>query len=201
MNDTTQQYYDTHAKEYAAATLPARLPDVWRLLTERLKPGSTLLDLGCGAGRDLKYFSEIGYQVVGVDFSKELVEIAERESGHDVILADFRKLPFAADTFDAVLAIASLLHLPPQDLPQTLRAIWTVLRSGGIFVASVKKGVGERVDNKGRFFADYQPQGWRELLEQAGFVEVEIHEMTEHRKSGTHKSRVIDWVVSLSVKK
>jgi len=57
------------AESYATETCNADLQRVWKLLTPRLAPGSLILDLGCGAGRDLAYFAKAGFRVVALDYS------------------------------------------------------------------------------------------------------------------------------------
>lgn len=195
--DETRPYYDESAQAYAESTLAADLRPTWELLTSRLKPDALILDLGCGAGRDLKYFAERGYRVVGVDYSRELVEIARRHSGQPVELMDFRSLDFPEETFDAVWAVASLLHVARADIDQVLAQIRRLLKPGGRFVASMKKGHGERVDERGRFFSEYLPTEWHDRLSAAGFREIQIREDLEERKVEDGRTISITWLVSL----
>jgi SAM-dependent methyltransferase len=194
--DETRPFYDESAQAYAESTLAADLRPTWELLTSSLRPDALILDLGCGAGRDLKYFAERGYRVVGVDYSRALVEIARRHSGQPVELMDFRSLDFPEDTFDAVWAIASLLHLARADIDQVLGQIRRVLKPGGLFVASMKKGHGERVDERGRFFSEYLPDQWRDRLAAAGSCRIQIREDLEERNVEEGRTISITWLVS-----
>lgn len=199
--DSTRHYYDENAESYARTTLDVDLRHLWSLFTDSLDSGASILDLGCGAGRDLKYFADRDYRVVGVDYSKELVSIARQYSGQQVFLADIKEsLPFADGEFDAVWSIASLLHVPREEIGIVLRQVARVIKPSGIFLASVKKGKGARVDDQGRYFADYEAAEWRRLLNKAGFEKVEIHENEEQRSSPGGGTRRITWLVSLCTK-
>lgn len=100
--EQTRLYYDENADSYATTTQAVELGPTWKLLTERLDKGSLILDLGCGAGRDLKYFADQGYRVIGIDYSQKLVDIAQQYSHQPVRLMDFHALDFPDNTFDAV---------------------------------------------------------------------------------------------------
>jgi len=197
-HDTTREYYDTHASEYADQTWNISIPAIWRLLTERVPRGGTILDLGCGAGRDLKVFADSGYKVIGVDYSVGLLEIARRRSSQTAIWAEFHSLPFHDRCFDAVWAIASLLHVSPHEIPSVLREVRRVLNPSGSFIASMKQGTGEHADQSGRFFVHYKKEEWNRLLTDAGFNVEDIHETLERRMLPTGKLSSIDWLVSVA---
>lgn len=191
--ESTQQYYETHAESYASKTLGVDLSPLWSVLTSRLKPDSTILDLGCGAGRDLKFFADRGYHVTGLDSSANLATIASAVSGRAVHCADFLEpLPFQDRQFDAVWAIASLLHVPRPQIRTVLQEVARVLRPQGLFIASMKLGLGTLVD-EGRLFVGYAPEEWRECLRASGFIQIETFENEELRRNGLMR---IEWIVS-----
>jgi 2-polyprenyl-3-methyl-5-hydroxy-6-metoxy-1,4-benzoquinol methylase len=76
-----------------------------------LKPGARILDAGCGSGRDLKAFSERGYQVVGLDASELMVRLAREHSDQQVHHLAFQEVTYKEE-FDGIWACASLLHVP-----------------------------------------------------------------------------------------
>jgi SAM-dependent methyltransferase len=92
----------------------------------------TLLEVGAGTGEDGVYFRAEGLAVVAVDLSPKMVALC-RAKGLEAYERDFLHLGFEPDTFDAVYAMNSLLHVPNADLPSVLRAIRTVLVPGGLF--------------------------------------------------------------------
>jgi SAM-dependent methyltransferase len=196
--DPTRNFYEAHAKEYFQATSSADLHPLWHKLIERLKPGARILDLGCGSGRDLLYFSRHGYRVVGLDYSFNLLKLASEFSSQPVVQADFRSLPFRSGVFDAAWAIGSLLHVPPRFLPSVLGQIHGVLKPGSLFLTSVKEGEGENVDSLGRHNVFYQKNEWHQILEKHGFGLIESEKIIELRKTPMGNEVEIKWLVCLS---
>jgi SAM-dependent methyltransferase len=101
-----------------------------------LQPSSTVLDAGCGPGRDLARLAERGHRGVGVDLNRDLVDRARAHG--PVILGDLRALPLPAASFDAVWASASLIHLPYEDAAVALREIARVAKPRAPVSVSVK---------------------------------------------------------------
>jgi SAM-dependent methyltransferase len=103
---------------------------------ERLAPGAQLLEIGAGTGQDSAYFQREGFGVVAADLSTAMVERC-RAKGIDAHVMDFLHLDFPPSSFDAVLAMNCLLHVPNQDLPAVLTAVRAMLRPGGLFFVGV----------------------------------------------------------------
>jgi tRNA (uracil-5-)-methyltransferase TRM9 len=86
-----------------------------------LPDNSTVLDLGCGNGRNLAYLSSIGrgFRIFGIDFSVRLLRIAKEkikengvEKSVEFILGDVIQLPIASSSLDGAIYVATLHHLP-----------------------------------------------------------------------------------------
>ena len=110
--------------------------DAW---LDRLVPaataGSRLLDVGCGTGHHLARYRRLGFEVVGVDGSAEMLAHARAANpGVSLQRADVQNLPFPDASFDVVLSIEVLRYLPEPVL--ALREMARVLRPGGILVAT-----------------------------------------------------------------
>lgn len=156
------RYYDTYADEYVASTINADVSSLYNEFEKHLKPGCRILDLGCGSGRDSRYFTNKGYDVVAVDPStamcKKTKEIA------DVITYTLRaeEISFEKE-FDAVWACASLLHVAREDQATTLQAICRALRKDGIVYCSWKYGDQDRSE-KGRYFTDFNEEELSHVL-------------------------------------
>lgn len=104
-----------------------------------LKPGSTVLDAGCGAGVKAKYLSNKGLNVLGIDFSEKLVEIARRENPTvEFKVMDMKDAKNLKDRFDGVFMQASLLHIPKREAPQILAGLASRLKRPGYFYVAVK---------------------------------------------------------------
>src|SRR5258706_15841225 len=95
-------------------------------------PPFTLLDFGCGPGRDLAYFRSLGHEAVGLDGSARFVEMARAATGCEVLHQNFVRLALPTARFHGVFANASLFHVPTQELPRVLRELRVSLRPRGI---------------------------------------------------------------------
>ena len=152
MNDTLN-YYAQNAQEFIAGTIGIDMSDVHRRFLEHMPPEGSILDLGCGSGRDSKFFAERGYRVTAVDGSAELCKRAEQLIGFPVRCLLFEDLDYVNE-FDGVWACASLLHVEKEKMQRILGLVSNALKGGGTLYLSYKYGTGQRVDN-GRFFSDY----------------------------------------------
>src|SRR5687767_4484017 len=83
-------------------------------------PRFTILDFGCGPGRDLKVFAELGHIAVGLEGAAHFAHMARAYSGCEVWQQDFLKLELPNNHFDGVFANAALFHVPSQELPRVL---------------------------------------------------------------------------------
>ena len=84
--DKTLKYYNENAQSFASGTVSVKFTKVQDKFLEKLNPDAYILDFGCGAGRDTKYFLSRGYQVDAVDGSEQLWRIASEYTGIKVTL-------------------------------------------------------------------------------------------------------------------
>ena len=133
----------------------------------------TILDLGCGPGRDLKTFTSLGHVAIGVEGAARLAQMAREDSGCEVWEQDLLKLDLPADRFDGVFANAVLFHVPCQELTRVLRELHAALKPGGVLFASNPRGANEEGWNRGRYGAYHDIEAWRRFAGDAGFVENE----------------------------
>jgi len=131
-----------------------------------------ILDFGCGPGRDLKFFRDLGHEAIGLDGAQRFVELARAYGSCEVWCQDFLKLDVPQEYFDGVFANASLFHVPSQELPQVLRELWTTLKPGGVLFSSNPRGKNEEGWNGQRYGCYYDWPRWRELVTAAGFAEI-----------------------------
>jgi SAM-dependent methyltransferase len=96
-------------------------------------PGRATLDLGCGEGRVGAELARRGHDVIGVDSSTRMVELAQEL--HEAVVADATALPFEDGAFDLVVAYMSLMNM--DDIPAAVREAARVLEPGGRFCISV----------------------------------------------------------------
>ncbi len=133
----------------------------------------TILDFGCGPGRDLKAFTALGHVAVGLEGAQALAAMAREESGCEVLVQDFLALELPAARFDGIFANASLFHVPTADLPRVLGELRAALKPGGVLFSSNPHGHNEEGWNRGRYGAYHDLETWRGHLARAGFVELE----------------------------
>lgn len=178
--DRTRQFYETNSEKYSEITRGRQREAVLAGFVKLLRPASRVLDLGCGAGHDLKSFALRGVIPAGLDYAEAMARLAHRASGAPVVNADMRAMPFADATFDAVWASATLHHVGTDELVQALSECRRVLRTGGVFFASVKRGSGEFRDHSGRFFALHDSRSWSGAVTAAGFRMLRIEQNVGH---------------------
>jgi len=171
----TLEHYDNGAEEFWRGT---RDHDVSQNMASMLKhiegdPPFTILDFGCGPGRDLKAFAALGHVAVGLEGSARFAAMAREYSACEVLAQDFLALELPAARFDGVFANASLFHVPGRELPRVLRELHAALKPGGVLFSSNPRGANEEGWNRGRYGAYHDLEAWRTYLTAARFVELE----------------------------
>jgi len=173
-------YYDKFYRAYHEATFSVDPSSFLEPFSKTLPEGASVLDVGCGSGRDLLWLKKRGFNVVGFERSEGLAKLARRNAGCEVINGDFETYDFSDLSVDAVLMSGSFVHLPHDRLPDIFqnvtRAIATALNSGpGLHMyVSLKEGVGTRTDSSGRTFYLWQDNDLRRLFQVQGFSIVDF---------------------------
>ena len=132
----------------------------------------TVADLGCGPGRDLKTFADLGHAPVGLDGAARFAEMARAHSGCAVWQQDLLHLDLPAAGFDGVFANAVLFHVPGQALPRVLRQLHATLKPGGVLFCSNPHGKNEEGWNRGRYGVYHDLPAWQGFMTTAGFAEL-----------------------------
>lgn len=163
-------YYNRYAKIYFESTVNSDLSEARNKFMKVLPEGGTILDLGCGSGRDSLAFFEEEYEVTPLDGAEEMCALAEIHTDLEVLHMTFAELDFD-EVFDGVWANASLLHVPEKDMPDILRKVGMALKPGGHLYLSVKEGDFEGIRG-GRYFVDYSKRKLIDLLESTGIFRI-----------------------------
>lgn len=171
----TLAYYNQRAEDFRAGT---RDHDVSQNINALLRhmvgqPPFTILDFGCGPGRDLKSFVGLGHRAIGLDGAESFAHMARTDAGCEVWHQDFLRLELPNDRFDGIFANASLFHIPSRELPRILRQLHGTLKPGGILFCSNPHGPNVEGWNGGRYGAYHDLETWRSRLTEAGFAELE----------------------------
>jgi SAM-dependent methyltransferase len=175
--DATQRtlaHYNHNAVDFFANTRDHDVSQNMEAFLQHIEASApfTLLDFGCGPGRDLKAFSQRGHKVVGLEGAQRFVEMARAYSGCPVWQQDFLALDLPHDHFDGVFANASLFHVPRQALPRVLGQLHNTLKPGGVLFSSNPRGHNDEGFKGERYGAYHDLDAWRQYLTVAGFIEL-----------------------------
>ena len=136
------------------------------------KPPATILDFGCGPGRDLVTFRDKGHRAVGLDGAEAFCTMARELSGQEVLHQDFLALDLPSAGFDGIFANATLFHVPMCEIDRVLSELFNSLKPRGVLFTSNPRGPNIEQFNGERYGAYYDLEHWRVLLERAGFEEL-----------------------------
>jgi 2-polyprenyl-3-methyl-5-hydroxy-6-metoxy-1,4-benzoquinol methylase len=145
----TLKFYANEAVTYVDR--PTDLHPSLATFLNELREGASILELGCGGGREAKHMIDRGFEVEPTDGVPAMAAQAELWLGRPVRVMRFDELE-AKETYDAVVANASLLHVPLRELDKVLASIWHALKPGGLFFASYKTGGSEERDEHNRYY-------------------------------------------------
>ncbi len=174
LSERTINHYDRMAEAYSVGTENHDVSQNYEALLAAIEgePPYDILDLGCGPGRDLRYFRGLGHNATGLDGSKEFVAMARRYSGCDVLHQDFLTMKLPARRFDGVFANASLFHVPSQALPMVLAELAVALMPRGVLFCSNPRGNNEEDFGGDRYSCFFDLNTWRRYATAAGFTEL-----------------------------
>jgi SAM-dependent methyltransferase len=133
-------------------------------------PPFKLLDFGCGPGRDLKTFKDLGHQPIGLEGAAPLAAMARQHSGCEVLEQNFLHLQLPQAQFDGVFANAVLFHVPRIALPQVLKQLHDTLKPGGVLFSSNPRGEGQEGWQGERYGSYHDWPTWQAFMTSAGFV-------------------------------
>jgi SAM-dependent methyltransferase len=189
----TLAHYEHSASQFRAGTSDHDVSQNIAALLRHMagKPPFTILDFGCGPGRDLKRFTELGHTAIGLDGAAAFVAMA-RTTGCEVWQQDFLNLDLPRARFDGIFANASLFHVPSRSLPRVLQQCHDALRPEGVLFSSNPHGANEEGWNRGRYGAYHDIAAWRRYLSDAHFLELEHY----YRPTGLPRAQQ-PWLASV----
>jgi SAM-dependent methyltransferase len=168
----TLEHYERNAQAFFAGTIDHDVSQNIAALLDAIEsdPPSTILDLGCGPGRDLKTFASLGHRAIGLDGCANFVEMARAYSGCEVWHQDLLHLDLPPEQFDGIFANAVLFHVPSAALPKVLADLSAALKPGGVLFSSNPRGHNEEGWNGPRYGSYYDDSTWERYLTDAGFA-------------------------------
>ena len=190
----TLAHYEQHAEEFRAGTRDHDVSQNIASLLRHIEGESpfTILDFGCGPGRDLKTLSGLGHTAVGLEGAPGFAAMARADTGCEIWQQDFLKLDLPGERFDGIFANAALFHVPSQELPRVLRELRAALKPRGVLFSSNPRGENEEGWNRGRYGAYHSLEAWRRHMSHAGFIELEHY----YRPVGLPRERQ-PWLASV----
>ena len=194
--DKTLKYYNENAQSFASGTVSVKFTEVQDKFLEKLNPDAYILDFGCGAGRDTKYFLSRGYQIDAIDGSEQLCRIASEYTEIKVRQMLFQELD-EKEKYDGIWACASILHLPKKQLREVLENMYAALKSEGWIYTSFKYGKFEGERN-GRYFTDFTTDTFKEFIHDMHGLKIEEHWITGDVRPGRGEEK---WLNLLLQKK
>lgn len=182
ISEVTIAHYDQSAEGFRDGTRDHDVSQNYDALLDAIEGDHpySILDLGCGPGRDLQYFRSIGHNPTGLEGSEKFVTMARTYSGCDVLHQDFLLMELPEATFDGVFANASLFHVPSQELPRVLGELFTTLKPRGTLFCSNPRGDNQEGFSGDRYSCFLDLDTWRDYVTAVGFCEVQFY----YRPSG-----------------
>lgn len=183
----TLNYYNSNAAVFSETTKNVDFSEVQQIFTKHLSPDASILDFGCGSGRDTKYFLNHGYHVTATDGSDVICKMATDYTGIQVKQMLFEELD-DRNQYDGIWACASILHLSREKLPIIFHKMHQALKTNGIIYTSFKYGTFEGERN-GRYFTDFTEGMFEKFVRQISGLQIEKMWITGDVREGRGDER------------
>lgn len=193
MTNETIKYYDENAKAFIGGTLDADISEIAERFVKRLPEGASILDWGCGSGRDSLAFLKAGFEVTAVDLSKEMAAATERLTGLSVRNESFEDLS-DVDAYEGIWACSSLLHMEKASLPAVLGFARRALKAGGCAYVSFKYGDYEGMRNS-RYFTDLTEDSLACILEDGTGLKIDEFWVTGDVRPGRENEKWLNAIL------
>lgn len=166
-----------------------------------LPSNAKILDIGCGPGNFTNYILKKNFHIEGIDLSTEMIKIATKKVPKCKFeLMDMRKLKFPANNFDGLLLAYSLINIPSEEIPNTLKGFYRVLKSKGIMLIIAQNGepdqiIDEPLQKGEKIFTNFfTVERLSKFLKDAGF-QIEYEDMTRIGDKSFPSQKIIYMIV------
>lgn len=175
----TINYYDLKAIEWYSTHGGEERDSWWKKEMQRFNeylPFGNIIEIGAGVGKDAEALIAMGYDYLGTDASTGLLGIAKRRNPNATFIQKYvHEIEPSIGLFDGFWASAVLLHIPREEILESLTAISSVVKKGGIGFITLKEGDGEIIEKEtGRLFTYFREGEFRKTLEETGFSTLEV---------------------------
>lgn len=188
---TTEAFYNQNADNFYNRTINVNMDHFYKEFLPYIPKGGSILDAGCGSGRDAKFFGDQGYKVIAMDSAIEMVKLSSLLLGKPTLHLSFEDLDFR-DEFDGIWANASLLHVNLNLLPKSLEKLCSALKPGGVLFMSFKYGESAYIKDD-RYFNDHTEKSIREVID----LVPQFEEIKSWKSADTRNSSADFWLSSV----
>lgn len=191
--DPTIDYYNLNAENFIESTQNVDMYQAQDRFLQLLDENASILDFGCGSGRDTRYFMDKGYQVTATDGSAEICRLASIFTGIAVKEMLFQELD-EIDTYDGIWACSSILHLPKLELLPVISKMCMALKDSGVIYTSFKYSDFEGVRN-GRYFTDFTEDSFKEFIAEIPELTIEDQWITGDVRLGRGEEKWLNLIL------
>jgi SAM-dependent methyltransferase len=169
VKDVNMNYYDAHFKEYVDGTVDCDMSFQYNFFEKYLnKNAKTILDIGFGSCRDMLHFSNMKFEVYGIDPTKSFYDNALKKGFNNVFCFSAQEISFV-DLFDGIWACASLLHVKKEELNDVFKKCEKSLKKNGVMYCSFKYGEFSYFRDD-RYFIDLTEESIKEYLTNTNLI-------------------------------
>lgn len=191
--EQTINYYNLNAKNFIENTQNADMHIPQNRFHRLLAEHASILDFGCGSGRDTKFFLQKGYDVTATDGSAELCKLVSAFSGIDVKEMLSQDLD-AISMYNGIWACSSILHLPKIEQFPVFQKMCNALKENGVIYTSFKYGNFEGERN-GRYFTDFREDTFQEFIKEIPELTVEEQQITFDVRPGRGEEKWLNLIL------
>ncbi len=191
MNELVRRGYDEAAERYARQRDQFASLEYLEYLASRLRPGATVLDLGCGSGLPIdRYLVDQGFRVVGLDLSERQIALARvNVPKATYAVRDMTALLPNDFAVDAIVSFYAIFHTPRTGHAALMRTLASFLTHGGLLLvtmgASDWEGMEDDFHGVPMFWSHYDSLTNRRLIEAAGFTI--LRDITDQQANERHQ--------------
>ena len=169
--EQTTEWYNRNAGQYFNDTVSVDITENCERFLKHVQSGGTIVDIGAGSGRDLKYFVEKGYAAEGIDASEAL---CVRASEYALVPVTCIRIQdwYPKKKYAGIWACVSLLHLKMDEIETFICRLPDLLEEGGAAYLSVKSGIETGTDEKGRYFTNVTEDDLRKITGKTDGLEI-----------------------------
>lgn len=184
-SESTIQHYETRAEYLTSRYESADVRKLQAELQQKLKNCNSILELGCGSGRDAAFILQTltPERIMITDGSDNMLALAEKV--HPELAPFLMKLELPEDlrflirTYDGIYSIATLMHLTTTEISEFLLEASRLLKASGVLFVSVCTKREEQVEDDPRTFTLKNREWWIDQFRNAGLKVTEVAEATD----------------------